>query len=275
MALKGNLRDFSITQLLNLVNLANKTGLLRIEQNGTVASSYFKNGKLINATLTGQDSSLTAILLKAGKITDAQARTIRKRTDIKSDKELALLLMNAGHVTKEDIVKSIRGHMSGVVYFLFTWDEGDFNFEANKFPSKSVISVPMSLENVILEGTRRVKEWEQLQEELPDLDVALKFPEQRTVQLRNINLSPEEWRVISFVNPNTTIRQIAKASSMNEFQIRKIVYGMLSAGLVELVKPKSKAAPAAAPSRRSAAMKAPPPVKRGVINRLIQRIQRI
>ena len=31
MALKGNLRDFSTTQLLNLINLARKTGTLTIE----------------------------------------------------------------------------------------------------------------------------------------------------------------------------------------------------------------------------------------------------
>jgi len=31
MALKGNLRDFSATQLLNLINLARKTGTLTIE----------------------------------------------------------------------------------------------------------------------------------------------------------------------------------------------------------------------------------------------------
>ena len=37
MALKGNLRDFSITQLLNLVNLAHKTGLLNLEAPGDTA----------------------------------------------------------------------------------------------------------------------------------------------------------------------------------------------------------------------------------------------
>lgn len=31
MALKGNLRDFSTTQLFNLINLARKTGALTIE----------------------------------------------------------------------------------------------------------------------------------------------------------------------------------------------------------------------------------------------------
>jgi hypothetical protein len=41
MALKGNLRDFSITQLLNLVNLAQKTGVLVIEGPGEVARVTF------------------------------------------------------------------------------------------------------------------------------------------------------------------------------------------------------------------------------------------
>ncbi len=31
MALKGNLRDFNVTQLLNLINIAQKTGTLTVE----------------------------------------------------------------------------------------------------------------------------------------------------------------------------------------------------------------------------------------------------
>ena len=41
MALRGNLRDFTITQLLNLINLAHKTGTLVIDHWDTV-SAYLK-----------------------------------------------------------------------------------------------------------------------------------------------------------------------------------------------------------------------------------------
>jgi hypothetical protein len=51
MALKGNLRDFNITQLLNLVNLARKTGALTIDGRGKQAKIYFKEGKLVYAFL--------------------------------------------------------------------------------------------------------------------------------------------------------------------------------------------------------------------------------
>ncbi|HIQ01264.1 MAG TPA: DUF4388 domain-containing protein, partial [Anaerolineales bacterium] len=110
MALKGNLRDFSTTQLLNLINLARKTGTLTLETRQTRVRMCFKEGKLIYAGVDGQADRLATILLQAGKITEEQARTIHARSDIKDDRELGLLLMNAGYVTQQDIVESVRNH---------------------------------------------------------------------------------------------------------------------------------------------------------------------
>ena len=53
MALKGNLKDFSITQLLNLVNLAKKTGTLIIKGSKNSARVTFREGKLVFAELSG------------------------------------------------------------------------------------------------------------------------------------------------------------------------------------------------------------------------------
>ena len=71
MALKGNLRDFSITQLLNLVNLAHKTGLLNLEAPGDTAQVSFREGKLAYARVGAEDNSLAAILHRAhiGRLT--------------------------------------------------------------------------------------------------------------------------------------------------------------------------------------------------------------
>jgi hypothetical protein len=43
--------------------------------------------------------------------------------------------------------------------------------------------------------------------------------------------------VISYVDPRNTLRQIAKVAKMSDMEIRRIVYGLLQAGLVELVRP--------------------------------------
>jgi hypothetical protein len=275
MALKGNLRDFSTTQLLNLIHLARKTGSLTIQVPAGVTTLYFREGKLVYASTGNRDGHLASVLARSGKLTEEQAKIIRTRSGTKADKELGMLLISAGHVTQQDIVKSVRGDILETVYGLFTWSDGVFHFEPNQLPSDDAITVPIDLENIILEGSRRVKEWERLQDELPNLDVALRFTDRPQAQLRNINLSVDEWRVISYINPRNSIKQIAQRIGMDDFQIRKIIYGLLQAGLVEMVEPEG------APPRRppSTAMQeivsGPPAVKRSVIRKLIDRIKRL
>jgi len=280
MALKGNLRDFSTTQLLNLINLARKTGTLTIATKGTSAQVCFKEGKLIYAALGGADGHLADMLQKTGKLSPDQARTIREHSSSQTEKALAQMLINAGHVTQNDIVQAARVHMLDVVYRLFALVEGDFRFEPTLAAAQDRVSVPVDLENVIMEGSRRLKEFERLQDELPNLDMALRFTDRPDTRLRNISLSVEEWRVVSFINPRNSIRQIAQFNSMSDFQIRKIVYGMLQAGLVELIQPEGvppvPVRPGmAAPSAVAPAIPQAPAVKRSVVTRLIDRIKRL
>ena len=65
-----------------------------------------------------------------------------------------------------------------------------------------------------MEGARRMREWEQLAEELPNLDMALKFTDRpNAANIRSMNLSVEEWRVVSFINPKNSMKAIAKAAA--------------------------------------------------------------
>ena len=275
MALKGNLKDFSTTQLLNLIHLARKTGTLTIQVPSGVTTLYFREGKLVYATMSGRDGHLASVLARAGKLSEANAKIIRARAGTQSDKELGMLLISAGQVTQPDIVSSIRADMLDTVYGLFTWTDGLFHFEPNQLPPDSAITVSINLENIILEGSRRVKEWERLQDELPDLGVALKFTDRPQAQLRNINLSVDEWRVISYINPRNSIKQIAQRIGMDDFQIRKIIYGLLQAGLVEVLEPEGAPVSRLPSTPMETVIGRPPAVKRSVIRKLIDRIKRL
>jgi len=275
MALKGDLHDFSTTQLLNLISLARKTGTLTIE-GSQVAQMAFRDGKLVLANMGENSNSLAYVLEDAGILTHQQGEVIRTKASGTSDKQLGHLLIKAGYVTQGDIIQSVRRHTLDVVFRLFTWVEGLFRFDANSIPSSDRITVPIDLESVIMEGSRRLKEWEVLQEELPDLDVSLRFSDRPNSRLRNINLTVEEWRVVSFVSPKNSIRQIAEAINLNEFQIRRIVYGMIQAGLVEIIEPVPVAPvdPASQPRDDfEDDFVEVPAVKRSIITRLIDRIK--
>ncbi len=270
MALRGNLRDFTITQLLNLINLANKTGTLVVEGPSETAEVAFRNGKLAYAQMAHEDGSLAFVLFKAKKLSSGQFKSIQQRAAHISDKELGLLLINAGYLSQEDILTNLQQHFADIIQRLFTWVEGFFHFDNDALPPDDRISVRLDLENLIIEGSRQMREWEQLQDEIPSLDMALKFMDRPGTNLRNVNLSVEEWRVVSYINPRNTIRQIANATKMNDMEIRRIVYGLLQAGLVVTTRLEGAVVPASTmrvfPSEDKEEQKS-------LVNRLINRIR--
>lgn len=284
MALKGRLEDFGITQLLNLINLARKTGTLYLETSDQSSELSFREGKLIYASMTGVDGSLPAILQQAGIFNADQVRVIRAKMAGKTDREIAQTLMTGKRLQPKDVAVSVREHILGLVYQVFSWNDGAFRFEPSKLPPAGTVNASIALESVIMEGSRRLKEWERLQDELPDLDIALKFAERPTTPLRDINLSVEEWRVISFINPRNTIRQVAQFNNMGELQIRKIVYSLLQAGLVEVVAAPRSVTATVQTQTGAGTGKAErviseemrrPAVKRGIVQKLIGRIREL
>jgi len=266
MALRGNLRDFTITQLLNLINLAHKTGTLVIDGPSEQAYVSFREGKLAYARVGQEDGTLATVLHRANRLTVNQYRAIVERAGKINDKELGLLLINAGYLSQEDILSNLQGYFTDVVRRLFTWVEGFFRFEAEMMPPPDRINVRIDLENIIIEGFRQLREWEELQDEIPSLEMALKFTDR---PLKNVNLSVEEWRVVSYINPKNTMKQIAQTNKMNDIEIRRIVYGLLQAGLVEIVRPEGMVVqqhPSTFPTQNKEEQKS-------LVNKLIGRIR--
>lgn len=295
--LKGTLQDLHTTQLLHLINLAKKTGTLHVYEGVPTgrdiimgdgetkrpevtpgkerARVAFREGKLIHASTVEQDGHLASVLHKSGKLNDEQHRVIRTRAANASDKALALLLINANYVTQTDIVQSVQRHTLGIIYDLATWNKEPFIFEEGEQPPTDRITVPVDLENVIIEVTRRIRAEEELINALPNLDFALKLPSERpSEKFKDIQLSVEEWRVVSFINPKNSIRQIAKACNMTDNEIRRVVYGLMNAGLVELVKPLNPQPPTK-PGGKPPQLRGITPPDRSVMDKLINRIKNL
>jgi hypothetical protein len=240
MALQGKLQDFSITQLLTLVNLAKKTGTMIVETSAHKAWITFKEGKLAFSQIDDRDNTLAGVLQQNRKITANQYRILKQRSDNLKDKELGLLLINAGYLSQSDIISSLQNHFVNHVRETFAWSEGEFYFDMGSLPPEDKITVRIDLENLIIEASRELKAIEQLQDEIPSLEMTMRFTDRPGTNIRDINLSVEEWQVVAYVSPKNTLAQIAKAAKMNDVQIRRVVYGLLQAGLVELVRPESQ-----------------------------------
>lgn len=237
MAIKGNLHDFTLTQLLNLITLAQKSGTLVVERSNEAVEMFFTDGKLAYADTEQDDNSLAGILHKTQLLSPAQYQGIKSNVNGMSDKELGLLLINANYFSQQDIIQSLQTHFVDVVNRLFTWMEGFFRFESDIAPPDDKITVKVNLENLILEGSRQIKELEYLEDEIPTLDIGVKFVDRPGANVGNLSLTSEEWQVIPYIDPKNSLKKIALVTGMTDLEIRQVVYSLVQAGVVEMVRP--------------------------------------
>jgi hypothetical protein len=273
MALKGNLRDISISQLLNLINIAQKTGTLVVEGPEAAIKAFFREGKLAYCQEGDEDRDLVSILAKFGSLSTTQFRQLKPHTKQMSDKELGLYLISNNYISQLEILSKLQTHYIEILNQLFSWTEASFHFETNLYPPEGKIILRISLENVILEGVRRQKEWGHLQDEIPSLDIALKFAERPSADLQNVKLNLDEWQVVTYVHPKNTVRRIARVTRHTDLEIRQIVYRLLEAGLIELVRPVGASAAASSGQPRIPLSPEKKEERKSLINRIIGRIR--
>jgi hypothetical protein len=136
------------------------------------------------------------------------------------------------------------------VYALATWRTGEFRFDAEVAAPRQTIQ--KSNTNLLMEAARRLDEWRVLSKKIPSVDLVPQFAvlENREGQ---INLNTMEWLLLSKIDGQRTIRQIAAAAGMGVLDTAKLLYGLVAPNLIRL---KEKGA---SPAAAHAASPAPSP----------------
>jgi hypothetical protein len=281
MALKGNLKDFSLTQLLNLIRLARKTGDLTIEESGGPLHVFCQDGRLTGLMRDGRKTPLVEVMVKGGRVTEDELKLVRPHLTLNSDKELALRLMDLGVVSRDDVMQAVSQQMLETLYPFFSASKGSFNFNPDALPSEDDIAVALELESVILEGGRRIREAGRLQEVIPSLDIVPRLSPQQHAKMRSINLSVDQWKVISFINGRNTMKQIGDYAGLSEFLSRRVFQELVTAGLVELGEPAKQhsggrsSAPVARAAKPAAGAPVAAALSKNILMRLIDRVRRL
>jgi hypothetical protein len=158
------------------------------------------------------------------------------------------------------IVHSELGNLKGeeAVYALAIWSTGDFQFT----PGKEVETVTIEKTNtsLLMEAARRLDEWKVLARKIPGVEYipALKAREMG----EPITLSPPEWNLVTYIDGRRSVEELARAMGSNSFDTAKVLYGLVTADLVEMRSREAVAriAAAMAPVGVESSYSPPPPV---------------
>ena len=245
MAIEGPLQDIGIHDVFQLLDLARKSGRLTVRSAARANEGrvYFDSGAVIHATMRNNPHTLGALLIRAGKITE---RELERALEAQADgdtRALGDILIAYGSVTRRDVERYMRQQIESVVFDLFSWNEGTFSFEDGAGdPIRADASVRVTTESLLMEGARRIDEWGRMADRIPGAHVVprLAFPRDETDSY--VDLRPAEWEVLTLIDGQHSLSDIATELAASEFEVAKTVYGMLSTALIEIVPAATEAA---------------------------------
>jgi hypothetical protein len=238
MAIEGPLRELGIHDVFQLLDLSRKTGALRVtselrDNEGTV---FFDAGRVIHASIRSSAQPLGQMLVKGGKISERDlehARAVqRERRDAP---RLGEVLVETGAITSRELERQIRQQIEAVVFELMSWREGFFSFEERGVAdAPAEASIKISTESLLMEGARRIDEWSRIADKVPNLSVIPVLAPVDDNHPTLLDLLPNEWAVLALIDGQGDLRQIAGALGQSEFDVAKIMYGLVSTGVAAL-----------------------------------------
>jgi len=175
MSLSGNLKTVAFPDILQLLATGKKTGVLECKTTARQKEVAFKDGNIVYASSVNTAEDLLGnMLLKRGKISKADLERAIKLHQ-QTGRQLGTTLIDMGLFDKNEIGQCLKLQIEEIVYNLFSWQEGDFVFHEGASPKNAPFLVELATMNVIMEGTRRIDEWLEIQKVLPKDDVLLQI----------------------------------------------------------------------------------------------------
>jgi hypothetical protein len=229
--LSGELRAIPIADILLMLNNNRKTGVLRCAQGEASKSVEWENGEIVFARSSLPADRLGAYLVSRGKITPAQEEEAAR--SIGAQERLGKGLIRLGLLTPADLWTAVRGQVVEIVYSLFHWKEGTFDFREGQ-PSPEKIALNTGIMNVIMEATRRLDEWSRFKEKIQDDRVILSPVKSLEELARSVDLSDFEKIVLGQVEGRRTVGEIVARSGRSEFDSWQALYALLSAGAIRV-----------------------------------------
>lgn len=249
MPIEGPLRELALSDVFQLLDLSRKTGVLTVRNDSRdhPATVRFDRGRVVSAARGDNGSRLGHLLLRAGKITEAELERARACQAEQPGRPLGEIFVQQGMVSEPEVRKHARFQIEEVVYDLIRWKDGYFRFEEAPPPEAGAGAVRIATESLLMEAARQIDEWTTLAGKIPHMGVVPALVGGEPGEGSVLDLHPDEWEVLAEIDGTRSLKKIATELARGDFDVAKIVFGLVSTGVVEIVEEDRAALPPAAP----------------------------
>lgn len=258
MALAGTLKDFGLPDIVQLIGLQRKTGILHLKTEGEAVKIIFEGGNIVagESSLARPSDRIGSALVTQGAISQEQlndALAIQKQTM----QRLGHVLISESIVSEDTLRKAVEAQLFQVVFRLFRWREGEYAFESqNTVDYERTGAVSLGADFILMEGIRMVDEWPIIERKIPNMQAVFKrVVDTSQIQAKPVEddgldgllsgigtsggssklaLSGDELIVFKAVDGKKTCQQIVETTPLHDFAVCRTLLDLMDRDLVAL-----------------------------------------
>ena len=239
MPLAGSLLQYRLPDVLRVIESGQRGGRLMIRRGERSAAIYFSGGQWLLCERIGSAKVLAHHLARAGFITPQQFETTMGVPFAEAgeipDMQVVRALITTRQLTQEQLRAFAEADALDLLSQVLTWQAGEFLFEDGVPlpPGRVALPLPIGkLVSKVLQSTpaAATREVMTLARE-STIDFAEVNPQSRQA----IQLTPDQWRLLTKVDGHTPLWAIARALQAPEQAVCRLAGELVAAGTAVVV----------------------------------------
>ncbi len=135
---------------------------------------------------------------------------------------------------RDDLTQFITEQITDVLFRLSRPGHGTFDFGEDvgpHYPTEQQINIEVCLD----EAEKRIAQWRMIEEVIPGVNFRLRMVQKLPEDAREVTITADTWRLLSALNGQGTVEEVAARLGATDFQIAQVMAQMVRQGLLEVV----------------------------------------
>lgn len=234
MALEGDVKEFGLADVIQLVASSQKTGVLFVDRAEEQVSISFKDGEITGAICRkgGKQDQFHEYLFRAKKL---DQDTVRKVLQIQSDTGLSVdeILIKEYLMTREEVEIAITTKIQEVIDDVFTWRDAHYRFDSDAgLYAHSRARVAVSAEPLLMEAMRRKDEWPMITRTIPTDETVLEKAGDKPLPGE---VEPDAFKLFQLIEGRHKVAELVEMSGLGRFRTYSAAHVLVQLGALKKV----------------------------------------
>ena len=226
MSLRGDLRTMALPDVLQWVAAGRKTGTLHVERRSVQKRIILREGNVYSSWSNDPRESLGQFLIRLRYVSEEQLFRALLAQEEKG-RLIGSILVAEGALAEDDLKRALKAKAEETIYDIFLWPAGQFEFRDGELPENILITFESLVTPVILEGIRRVDEWQRIRAVFPTMETSFKVNGPPPA-----DADPAARQALALAAAGKSLADMSLELRRSEFETAALLFGLHARGLV-------------------------------------------